>query len=385
MKQRSTDELKGSITRRTVAMGMPESSPLLYGAVQEGKRLGWNMVQLQGWGWQLPEGIQIDGLICASIESELAWRFIQHIPFSVGISVHQLFKTTATVAPDRAAAGVQAAQYYLQRGFTNFATAAYQAIGVNDSIASFRKCVEEAGATCATIHSLTLDTGRQEDIHEILSKQIRPLRTPLAIFCVNDRLASRICSWCLQDGLAVPEQVAILGTGNDPVLCQCSPVPLSSLDSRDELLGKEAARLLERIMTGEEQPKEPVLIPPTGVLTRRSTDITAIADVRAARALRYIWDHYRDNIGPDEVAAACRIPRRSLDRHFKSAVGRTVTAEILSHRMSIAEDLLGAGDSTVTEIAARIGFRSSQYFNLQFKRWSGMTPLSYRKHARKSP
>jgi len=64
-------------------------------------------------------------------------------------------------------------------------------------------------------------------------------------------------------------------------------------------------------------PGTTVYIPPRGIVTRRSTDIAAIHDARAARALRYIWDHYAESIGPEEAASACRIGRRSLDRQFK--------------------------------------------------------------------
>ena len=44
-------------------------------------------------------------------------------------------------------------------------------------------------------------------------------------------MASRICHFAAAAGLRVPEQVAVLGMGNNPLICGCATVPLSSVDS----------------------------------------------------------------------------------------------------------------------------------------------------------
>ena len=52
----------------------------------------------------------------------------------------------------------------------------------------------------------------------------------------------------------MPEEIAILGIGNDAFLCENQTVPLSSVDDELERNGSEAAALLERLMDGRRAP-----------------------------------------------------------------------------------------------------------------------------------
>lgn len=203
-------------------------------------------------------------------------------------------------------------------------------------------------------------------------RQLRKLTYPLAIFCAHDRLAVRLCRWCLENGVAVPEQAAILGYDNDTIACGSSPVPLSSVDPHLEQYGIEAARLLQRMMDGQTVPPGTrVRVPPSGIVTRRSTDITAISDVRATRAPRYIWDHYTGAIYADRVAASCGMSRRNLDRHLKEAIGRTASQEIIRRRLRRACELLVSEDINAGDIAERVGF--SEPRNISITSSSGTT------------
>lgn len=131
------------------------------------------------------------------------------------------------------------------------------------------------------------------------------------------------------------------------------------------------------MMDGDPAPIEPLRVPVGGIITRRSTDILAVPDPAVAYALRYIWDHYRENIGIDQIAAACVISRRKLSRHFRAQLGRTVIEELTRRRLQEACELLTTGDALITDIAALTGYRSPQYFNEQFKRAFGMPPQGY--------
>ncbi len=161
-------------------------------------------------------------------------------------------------------------------------------------------------------------------------------------------------------------------------------MPLSSITPDYERHGIEAARLLQRMMEGETIPPGTLVrIPPQEIITRRSTDITAIQDTKAALALRYIWDHYRTPISPEDIAAFCGIPRRSLERRFRNALGRTLMKEVMRQRLSKACELLVSGEIPVVEIAARVGFMTPQYFNFQFKKKFGVPPQAYRERERR--
>ena len=143
---------------------------------------------------------------------------------------------------------------------------------------------------------------------------IARLPKPLGVVIPSDDVGPRLLQACDEAGVAVPEQVAILGCDNDPLVCDYAPIRLSSVDNDWDRIGYEGARLLDRIMDGEAAPSEPILIPPKTVVTRQSTDILAIPDPQIARALRFIWQHFAEPIGPPEVAANAGINRRKLER-----------------------------------------------------------------------
>ena len=72
------------------------------------------------------------------------------------------------------------------------------------------------------------------------------LPKPVGIWCAADIQALKLTQTCQELGLSIPDQVAILGTGNDALLCNMSTPNLSSLDINGEEVGFEAARLLEQ-------------------------------------------------------------------------------------------------------------------------------------------
>lgn len=380
--------------RKTVALGIDSSSEgldvatekIARGIMRWGRKAGWNMIDLRTWAWQVPVYMKVDGLISnATFQARTAAKSgaVEGMPFHVRIYSYGSKTEGPGVSIDQEAIGLQAAEYFLERGFRSFALAAYRTAEWVQSLRSFKERIERAGGTCKAIQGMHLPIEELEAVRNSVRCQLRQLTYPLGIFCVNDRLAVRLCHWCIENGVAVPEQAAILGYGNNSVMCSLSPVALSSVDPHSEELGFEAARLLQRMMDGETIPGDTMIrVPPSGVVTRRSTDITALADVRAARALRYIWDHYAQNIGPDDVAAACGMSRSTLERHFKASLGRTVAKEITRRRLRRACELLVGGEMDATDIAARVGFGTPQYFNFQFKRRYGITPKRYRERER---
>jgi LacI family transcriptional regulator len=185
---------------------------------------------------------------------------------------------------------------------------------------------------------------------------------------------------CDDAGLNVPEEVAILGCHNDPFICDFAPVPLSSIDDDLERVGYEGAKLLAQMMGGKPGPRNPVLIPPKGVVTRMSTNILAVADPKLARAMQFILEHYQDNsIGSPEVATAAGLSRSALDRAFKKNIGRSPAQEITSVRVKQAKKLLLETNLKAHEIAAKTGFSGIVHFSQAFQRATKFRPSYYRR------
>jgi LacI family transcriptional regulator len=381
-------------TKKTVAIAFGRtgqgldiaSSLIANGIMRHAAEQGWDVVDLRSWHWNIPR--KADGLIYERHinQPDVIARIRRDIPHNVELQPERNLAAARGVVTDMEVLGRKAAEYYLERGFRNFALASYIANEWTESLKAFKTRIEKSGGTCQAVEGLHLpDDVLLTEIRDAVRAQLRKLDYPLGIFCVNDRLAFRLCAWCIEEGIAVPEQAAILGFGNDSIACQSSQVPLSSISPDYERHGVEAARLLQRMMDGKNVPPGTVIrVPPLEIITRRSTDITAIQDTKAALALRYIWDHYRKPISPKDVAAFCGIPRRSLERRFKKALGRTIMKEVMRQRLSKAGELLASGEIPAVDIAAYVGFGTPQYFNFQFKKKVGLPPQAYRDRERKS-
>ena len=210
---------------------------------------------------------------------------------------------------------------------------------------------------------------------------------PLAVLTYDDADAAKVLSAALEAGLRVPEDVAIMGIGNDTVICENQAVPLSSVDHDLERNGYEGAALLSHLMGGSkekgERRKEKVptvkLIPPRGVVVRKSTDTLAADDPLLSAALREISKRLSTSFGVAEIAEALKVPRTRLDRLFAEKFSRSAGKEIVRQRIERAKRLLTSTDKPMKEIAALCGYCNAGYFTNAFRAETGLTPKAWRR------
>lgn len=144
-------------------------------------------------------------------------------------------------------------------------------------------------------------------------------------------------------------------------------------------MGYEAAALLERLMAGKAAPREPILLPPAGVVTRQSTDTLAIDDANIRDAIRYIREHAHRGICVDDVVNQVPLSRSYLEKQFHKTMGRTVFAEIRRRQIEEAQRLLRETNWPQFQIALASGFSSGIRLSAEFKRNTGQTPGQYRR------
>lgn len=101
--------------------------------------------------------------------------------------------------------------------------------------------------------------------------------------------------------------------------------------------------------------------------------------VRIKAMLRYIQEHFMENLELSAIAGAASIGERECLRCFKKALGIPPIQYLLKYRITMAAALLRETDLPVTEVGSRTGFDSPSYFSLIFKRFMGCTPTQYRK------
>jgi LacI family transcriptional regulator len=289
------------------------------------------------------------------------------------------------VGVDNLELGQAVASHFVDNGFSNFAvfdvaTETY----FEERRDGFRRFVEARGGTCHTYHA---GPGGEHPIdwerHQAaVADWVVSLPKPIGILACTDQLGFWLLDACRRAGIAVPEEVAVVGVENDETLCQMATPRLSSVAFDGDRVGYQAAALLDRLMAGEPPPSEPLVVAPRGIVTRQSSDIVAIADREVSAALRIIREHACHGLAVSEVVNQIGISRTALERRMKAAIGRTPGEEIVRVRFARVKALLLETDLTLAAIADRCGMEHPQYMAEAFKKQFGMTPGVFRSHNR---
>ena len=211
--------------------------------------------------------------------------------------------------------------------------------------------------------------------------KFRSAPRPLALFCYDDSDAAIALSACRAHGVAVPEEFAVLGVGDDRLLCENQGVPLSSVLHDAGRIGSEGAALLARLMDGAAPPRAPVRVPPSGVAVRASTDRIVANDPLVARALALVEENLSRAWGVEQLARALGVPSIRLHRRFVEELGRPPGEEIRRRRLARARLLLRGTDLPLVEIARQCGFCHAQHLSNLFRRDAGLSPRAWRRIA----
>lgn len=322
-----------------------------------------------------------DGII-ARIETEEIARVLERIGKPVvDVSAARPLQTVPWVETDDTRIAQLACTHLLERGFRRLAF-------VGDARFNWSHYREAAFVQAGNAQGISVQVFEPPQVRrrsqtavdesQMLADWLVALEKPVGVFCCYDIKAQQVLDLCRDRDLAVPEQVAVLGVDNDPLLCNLCTPPLSSVVPDAFRTGYTAAELLDRMLSGTRVTPQPYLIPPLGVETRQSTDTLAIEDEDVALALRIIRERAREGIDVGDVLRAVPISRRVLESRFKKLVGRTPHAEILRVRLLRVQQLLVETDLPIATIAQRTGFVHAEYLTVAFKRESGLAPSVYR-------
>jgi LacI family transcriptional regulator len=215
-----------------------------------------------------------------------------------------------------------------------------------------------------------------------LAKWLHDLPKPVGLFTCNDTRAYQVLNACNAAGIAVPEEVAVLGVDNDTIECEITNPPLSSIDPDAARLGFEAAALLHRLIRGETPPSTRIVIPPAQVVARRSTDVIAIADADVAEAVHYVRRNALRPVDFAELLRTLNVSRSTLERWFHRHLGHSMMDEIVSIRIKHIQGLLLTTDQPLEEISCLCGYKHVESMSRIFKRNVGLTPGEYRRQKR---
>ena len=359
-----------------------------HGAARYAAEHDWHVVADMIYDATIPVGWKGDGILSFVGHWEELARFVvsANIPV-VEISSVRKDLGIPCVMEDNEAIGRLGAEHLLERNLKTFVWAPFWDDTVNEErFQGFANAIRSAGFDCVRL--LPVNTRRSSRTNRHMNRTlrrrwvihtIRSLRYPLGIFCYNDCVAADIVDACIESGIRIPDEVAVVGVDNDPVICDCVQVPLSSVRHDLEGMAYQAAALLDHLMNGGSPPEVPKRITPKGVVTRKSTEVLAVDNPEIANALGYIQENFpRGNLSVDDVVAHSRVPRRTLERAFRDELQRTILHEILRVRVNHAQKLLETTSHSVTDVAIRSGFASLNHFYRVFHARTGLTPRAFR-------
>lgn len=359
---------------------------------QYARTAGWHLDTRHFFDETVPQHWNGDGLIVSSPQRSDLLAFIRRqAPRQPTVLVgrNQPGIVASQVMEDNLMAGRLAAQHFLERGHTQFAWfSAYAGMVSNDRYVGFSSALAESGFKC---HRLEYRSGRTTMRNDRggryrqawLADQLRVLQRPLACYVLDDQLASETIEVCLANGWRVPEDFAVMGTGNLEIACECSHVPISSVDLGEEEIAQNAAQLLDRVMKGRKMPTQPIVIAPRGIVTRSSTDFLAVASPLLRRAVDFIGANLRRPFSLEQVAESAGVSRRTLYNLFQRHLARAPADFVLKARLDRARQLVAESpNQTIANIASQSGLGSSRTLTRLFLRYEGINARAWKRALR---
>lgn len=340
----------------------------------------------QGRGDQPPPWLKKwkgDGII-ARIENQAIAKAVAALQIpAVDMSAGRLLPDLPCCEIDETGIARMAVDHFLERGFKHFAWCGdprFVWSGMRGN--AYAAALAEAGYS---VHEYQPPphAGQDEDAEmDAIGNWLNTLPRPVAVFACYDIRGRLILDACRRHSIFVPDDVAVLAVDNDELLCTLAYPPLSSIIPNALRTGYVAASLLARMMAGEKIPPSSTLIPPTGLVTRQSTDVLAVEDKNVARAVRFIREHACEGICVDDVVRDAGLSRRLLEGRFKTHLGRSPHEEITRVQILRVKELLALTDLPLAEVADRTGFRYVEYLSAVFKNKVGVPPGHFRNEHR---
>lgn len=327
-----------------------------------------------------------DGVLAFIEDPQVASALRQAQIPAVELFGHRLDLGLPQVGNDEEAFGRLAGEHLLERNFVRFAFVGVDgALWSQRRLAGFsnvvqRRSVEPLQTLIVSDDDASLAAWERNQ-HR-LGNWLRELRRPTGLMCASDRLALRVLNACRQEGIDVPEQIAVIGVDNDEETCRLADPPLSSVIDNAREIGRRAAAMLDGLMAKRGGTKlQSVMVPPAGIAMRRSTEVTAVDDPLVARACQLIRDQACGGLTAEDLASAVRVSKSLFYARFKKALNRLPHEEIIRTRLDQAQALLRQTRLPLAEIATRCGFTHPEYFSVSFKRELGVTPGRFRRNS----
>lgn len=215
-----------------------------------------------------------------------------------------------------------------------------------------------------------------------IQRWIDQLPKPVGVMACNDARGATVLRLCRKLRLDVPNDVAVLGADNDPLICEFSHPRLSSVITSGEAVGRAAGRALDRMIDNSEVPSEGRSVAPGPVVMRDSTAAVPFADPGVRRAVDKVRRNALSPMSLSQILDEIPMSRKTLERRFREALGRTPGQERRRVQMEQVRLLLATTDYPIKTIARETGFPDTRSLGETCRRELGVAPTAYREKRR---
>lgn len=299
--------------------------------------------------------------------------------FAVHSSSHP--QSVPVILTDSRSIGKMASGHLIEKGFKNFAFCGYDAYDwSNGRKMFFCHFNREAG-----FHTHLYSTPKNiknydwEKEQQHVSAWLNKLPKPIGILACNDDRGQHLLQACKFCGFKVPEDVAVIGVDNDPMICELEDPPLTSIELNAESAGFEAAKLLDELMNGAKMEGQQIIIIPNRIIQRRSSDILAVNDTDLSNAIQFIKNNAKNKIRVEDVVNSTSLGRRTLEKKFKETIHRSIYDEIQNVRIELISKLLSETNLPISEITSLFNFTDVEHISRFFKKEKGIGLREFRK------
>jgi len=290
-------------------------------------------------------------------------------------ALEQDFSKCEFVFDDDSSLGSAAVRHFITQGKCRS-----YAYAEADSIRPWNRIRGERFISGMAAHGMKVDVFKHTDTRpaDEVAAWLSSLPRPVGVLASFDDVARVLLDACRMAKLKVPDDIAVLGIGNDPLICEHTVPQLSSVIPRFEDEGYRAARELQAMMiSGRPPQRREITFGAQGVDERKSTARTYQGGALVQRGLAFIAENVLSGITVADVVRHLNVSWRLADLRFREVTGATIQSALVDARLEKVKRWLRDTDMHISDIAQRCGCDPGVLRNL-FRRRCGISMRDYR-------
>lgn len=210
-----------------------------------------------------------------------------------------------------------------------------------------------------------------------IAEWVEKLPKPCGVLACKDEVGLDVLHACEMLGLSVPDDVAVIAVDNDRLLCESSSPSLTSIDLMADSVGRVAVVQLAKLL-GYLEESYSIGQCRSVLVARESSHRKDQYSLVYQKALDIMSAKPLIGMGVEELARACGVSRRGLERAFKKCALKSPASLIREKKVEAIAKQLRNNSVSIESISYQAGFSDTAGFSNFVKRMTGKTPSELR-------